>query len=79
MVPLTAGARPVDHAVQAPALVGARAAYLAGWVKFSEQRQEQFLPQGLGDFPDRGQRLARRDLIFRLAHASSIGRSRLLG
>ena len=81
VVPLAAGARPVDHAVQASALIGAGAAHVRRRVEFIEQREEQLLPQRIWGFPDRRQRLTLGCFRqgFRLAHASIIGISPLLG
>jgi hypothetical protein len=89
VVPLATGACSVDHAIQALALVGAGASHTRRRIKFSQQRQEQVVPHLIGGFPDRRERITLRglefclclgiNLGFRLAHASIVGNSRLLG
>jgi hypothetical protein len=65
LVPLAARPGAVDHAVEASPLVGAGSPPARRRVEFSQKRQEQVVPDLVGDFPDRGQCLAR----FVLAHA----------
>ena len=55
LVPLTAGACPVQNAVEALALVGAGTACLAGRVSFLEDRKDNLFPEIVGHLPNRCQ------------------------
>ncbi len=54
-VPLAAGARTIDHGVQAFPLVGARSPHARRRVQFTHQGQEEVLPHRIRDLPDGGQ------------------------